>query len=112
MNEQMGGLSFLQKLTGRTSNEEIKKAAIKEAEQIIKLKQENEDLQKQLVKAAADMNRVNAELQKAAGKVCPPCPPLDLSKVQLKDIPNVGDKFKIWLKTLPSTTQDRQKIVD
>jgi cell division septum initiation protein DivIVA len=120
----MGGLSFLQKWTGRTSSEQLKKTAIKEAEEIIKLKQQNEDLRAQVAQGASDMNRVNAELQQAVSKVCPPpppcpacppppaCPTLDLNKVKLKDIPNVGDKFKMWLKTLPATTEDRKKIVD
>ena len=134
----MGGLSFLQKITGRTSSKQVKEVAIKEAEEIIKLKQQNEDLKAQvskatadlskvtadlskfkadLSKATADVSRVNAELKKEkdTAKVCPmppPCPPPDLSRIQLKDIPNVGDKFKIWLRSLPATTADRKKIVD
>ena len=111
----MGGLSFFEKWTGRKSNAALKKEVVKEAEQVIKLTQENEDLKKQIVAAKSDFARVNAELVKANSKVCPvppPCPPPDLNKIQLKDIPNVGDKFKLWIKTLPATTADRKKIVD
>lgn len=110
----MGGLSFLQKWSGRTSTEQLKKTAIKEAEEIIKLKQQNEDLKAQVTKTSEDLKKALAKTCPPcpAPAPCPPCPTLDLNKVQLKDIPNVGDKFKIWLKTLPATTADRKKIVD